>query len=504
MPTKHPAVMTMPHSAASNEARSAAFDKTSSDAFDKTPSDAFDKASSDAFDKAFRQHLTRKTQAESDIQPTVQAILRAVQKEGDHALRRLTQKYDGHTMLRIPLALRDKVAKRLDNDTQHALTLAARRIERFHRLGLPEDIALTSDGFSHDHDPAQNNPAGVLQWGARWTPVDAAGVYVPGGRAAYPSSLLMAAIPAFVAGVARVIVSVPVPVPALQPAPTAPDLPKSSGEVEEAVAAALSPAVMAVASMLGIDELYAIGGAQAIAAMAYGTETVPKVDMITGPGNSYVAMAKQLVFGEVGIDAIAGPSEVLIVADATANPEWLAWDLLAQAEHDPTAQSILVTTHPPHIEHVKQAIENILSTLPRAEIAAASWENHGLIVACSSLDDAICLANRAAPEHLELAVDDPHALLPAIRHAGSIFLGHHTPEALGDYIAGPNHVLPTSGAARFGSGLSARDYLKRTTLLACPPSGVAVLGEACATLADAEGLHAHAASMRARLARADR
>ncbi|MFA7430212.1 MAG: histidinol dehydrogenase, partial [Rhodospirillaceae bacterium] len=311
--------------------------------------------------------------------------------------------------------------------------------------------------------------------GGRWTPVGAAGLYVPGGTAAYPSSVLMNALPAKVAGVERLVMVVPSP-----------------GGV-------LNPLVLAAAREAGVDEIYRIGGAQAVGALAYGTQTIAPVDKIVGPGNAFVAAAKRQVFGTVGIDMIAGPSEILVVADGANDPDWIAADLLSQAEHDTAAQSILITDDAAFAEAVKQAVERRLLTLPRAEIARKSWNDHGAVIVVRSMDEAVALTDRIAPEHLELAVDDPMALADGIRNAGAIFLGRYTPEAVGDYVGGPNHVLPTARSARFSSGLGVLDFMKRTSLLGCTPEALRAIGPAAVTLAEAEGLQAHGLSVALRL-----
>jgi histidinol dehydrogenase len=315
--------------------------------------------------------------------------------------------------------------------------------------------------------------------GQRWTPLDAVGLYVPGGTAAYPSSVLMNAIPARVAGVVRRVICVPTP----------------GGQ--------LAPLVLAAAQLAGVEEIYRVGGAQAVAALAYGTETIAAVDKIVGPGNAWVAAAKRQVFGQVGIDAIAGPSEVLVLADAANDPEWIAADLLSQAEHDTAAQAIVVSTDAAFLGRVAQAVESQLRSLPRAAVARGSWEQQGALILAESWEEAASLANRLAPEHLELALAEPERLLPLIRHAGAIFLGRHTPEALGDYLAGPNHVLPTARTARFASGLSVLDFLKRTAVVDCPPEALRQLAPAAIRLAEAEGLEAHARSLALRLKAGD-
>lgn len=401
------------------------------------------------------------------IDVAVAAIIARVAAEGDKALIDYTKQFDRLTLtpetLRIGPDEIDAARNSCSKDLLDAIDLAATRIETFHRHQLPS-------GFSFE-DGVGN------RLGMRWTAVAAAGLYVPGGRAAYPSSVLMNAIPGKVAGVPRLVMAVP-----------APD-------------GALAPAVLAAAHRAGVDEIYRIGGAQAIAAMAYGTETIRPVDVIVGPGNAYVATAKRMVFGRVGIDSIAGPSEILVVADGGSNPEWIALDLLSQAEHDPAARSILITDDVVLADRVAAEVEGALERQPRANIAAASWRDHGGIIVVPTLADAPPLIDKIAPEHLELCVADPAALAARVRNAGAIFLGRHTPEAVGDYVAGPNHVLPTSGAARYASGLGVLDFMKRTTLIDCSAEGIAAIGPAAVTLAEAEGLHAHASSVAARLAK---
>ncbi|MBV8590511.1 MAG: histidinol dehydrogenase, partial [Acetobacteraceae bacterium] len=343
---------------------------------------------------------------------------------------------------------------------QAALETAAARIERFHRAQLPADLRLDEAGLS---------------LGMRWSPLDSVGLYVPGGKAAYPSSVLMNAIPARVAGVGRIVMCVPAP-----------------GGV-------VNPLVLAAARRAGISEIYRIGGAQAIAALAYGTETIPRVDRIVGPGNAYVAEAKRQVYGRVGIDSIAGPSEVVILADRSNKPRQVAIDLLAQAEHDEAAQAILITDAPGFADAVAAAVAAELDSLSRAPIARASWDEHGAIILVRDWDEAAQLVNRLAPEHVQIMVPDPEPVFAQIRHAGAVFLGHFCPEALGDYVAGPNHVLPTGRTARFASGLSVFDFLKRTTWVAGGESALAQLGPAAIVLAEAEGLQAHARSIAVRL-----
>jgi histidinol dehydrogenase len=424
-------------------------------------------ASAAGFEAAFAALIMGKRELEEDVDNTVAAIIARVREEGDAALIELTQKFDRFALtpatMRIGAAEIDEAAGRADKAAVEALKLAAERIAAFHRGQLPED---------RDYSDGQG-----VRLGARWTPVESVGIYVPGGTAAYPSSVLMNAVPAKVAGVERLVMTVPTP------------------------GGALNPLVMAAARIAGTDEIYRLGGAQAVAALAYGTESVAPVAKIIGPGNAYVAAAKRRVFGIVGIDMIAGPSEILVVADGTNDPAWIAADLLSQAEHDTSSQSILITDDGAFGGAVADAAEAHLATLPRAQIARASWETHGAIITVPRLDDAAALVDRIAPEHLELAVDDPDALLGQIRNAGSIFLGRHTPEAIGDYVAGPNHVLPTARSARFASGLGVLDFMKRSTFVGCTPEGLAAIGPAAVTLAKAEGFDAHALSVALRLRR---
>lgn len=392
-------------------------------------------------------------------------IIADVRARGDDALIEYTARFDGLDLsaaeLRLSASEIGAAAAECPAETRHALAFAAGRIEAFHQQQMPEDLDYTD--------------ASGVRLGARWGALAAAGLYVPGGTAAYPSSVLMNAIPAKVAGVARLVMTVPTP------------------------KGALNPAVMAAAEIAGLDEIYRIGGAQAIAALAYGSATIQPVDKIVGPGNEWVAEAKRQVFGTVGIDMIAGPSEILVVADGANEAEWIAADLLSQAEHDSAAQAILITDDGDFADAVAVAVEKTLATLPRRDIAGESWRAHGAIVVIGSLDEAPALADRIAPEHLELAVAEPEALFARITHAGAVFLGRHTPEAVGDYVAGPNHVLPTSGSARFSSGLSVYDFLKRTSFASCDAEGLAEIGPAARTLAEAEGLDAHALSLALRL-----
>jgi histidinol dehydrogenase len=416
--------------------------------------------------------LLNSTRADAaDVDATAAAIIADVIGRGDEAVLELTRKFDQVDAASMKDLCVDAVAlndayQRLDLELKDALNIAAERIRAFHEKQRPEDIAYTDD-------------AGV-GLGLRHTPVDAAGLYVPGGKAAYPSSVLMNAIPARVAGVARLVMVVP-----------ASNDRNSKGLVADMV--------LAAAHIAGVSQVWTIGGAQAVAALAYGTDSIAPVDKIVGPGNAYVAAAKRQVFGQVGIDQIAGPSEILIMADADNNPDWLAMDLLSQAEHDEAAQSILITDDAAFADAVAAAVEAILPSLLRADIAAASWRNHGAVITVRSWDEGAELANRIAAEHLEIAAANPRALAAKIRHAGAIFLGGWTPEAIGDYVAGPNHVLPTGRTSRFSSGLGVLDFMKRTTMVECNPAALALIGPAAVRLADAEGLEAHGLSVLRRL-----
>ncbi|MQP65955.1 histidinol dehydrogenase [Niveispirillum sp. SYP-B3756] len=418
------------------------------------------------FEAAFTELLGAKREVQEDLNNAVAAILADVRLRGDAALLDYTRRWDRLDLTADRLRITaDEISAAIalcDPETLAALRLAAERIEAFHRRQTVEASFYT-------------DAAGV-RLGARWTPVGAVGIYVPGGTAAYPSSVLMNAIPAKVAGVPRIAMVVPTP----------------DGK--------LNPLVLAAAHLAGVTEIYRIGGAQAVGALAYGTATIPPVDKITGPGNAFVAAAKRQVFGTVGIDMIAGPSEILVVADGANDPAWIAADLLSQAEHDTSAQSILITDDAGFAESVAAAVETHLATLPRAAIARESWNAHGAIIIVANLDEAVPLVDRIAPEHLELAVADPDALAAKVRNAGAIFLGRHTPEAIGDYVAGPNHVLPTARSARFSSGLNVLDFMKRTTLVGCSPAALAAIGPAAVALAEAEGLGAHALSVAIRLA----
>ena len=418
------------------------------------------------FDKAFRRLVRERRETDEDVARDVELILKDVRNRGDAALAELTLKFDGHTLAtdedwRIgPDACREAFDA-LKPDLRAALELAAQRIRAYHEAQKPADRDYTDE-------------IGV-RLGAVWRPVDAAGLYVPGGRAAYPSSLLMNALPAKVAGVERLVVVTPTP----------------KGKI--------NALVLAAAHLAGVDEIWRIGGAHAVAALAYGTQRIAPVDVITGPGNAWVAEAKRQLFGVVGIDMVAGPSEILVIADGKNQPEWIAADLLSQAEHDPAAQAILITDDPVFADNVADQVGVELALLPTARVASESWNTHGVIIEVASLDEAPALANALAAEHVEIAVDEPEALFRAIRHAGSIFLGRHTPEAIGDYIAGPNHVLPTGRRARFASGLSVLDFMKRTSFIEMGPDALHAIGEAAIALAEAEGLPAHARSVAVRL-----
>jgi histidinol dehydrogenase len=417
------------------------------------------------FQARFRDFLNIKREASQDVEDTVRAIIADVAARGDRALIELTRKFDRVDLskvgLRVSAAEVDAAERACDRKALDALALARDRIEAYHRRQKPEDTHFTD--------------ALGVELGARWTAIEAVGLYVPGGTAAYPSSVLMNAVPAKVAGCERLVMVVPA----------------ANGK--------LAPLVLAAAKLAGVDEVYRIGGAQAVAALAYGTETIAPVAKIVGPGNAYVAAAKRLVFGKVGIDMIAGPSEVLIIADKQANPDWIAADLLAQAEHDASAQSILITDDAALASAAERAIEAQLKTLPRAEVAAASWRDFGAIILVPSLADAIPLSDRLAPEHLEIEAENADALATRVRNAGAIFIGSHTPEAIGDYVAGSNHVLPTARSARFSSGLGVLDFMKRTSLLKCGPEQLRALGPAAIALGEAEGLTAHARSVSIRL-----
>jgi len=422
-------------------------------------------ASDASFEADFQKLLFTKREEEEDVAAVVRGIVADVRRRGDEALIELTNKFDraGVTAktLKLTVGEIDAALAQVGKADLAAIETAALRIESYHRRQMPQDLRYT------DETGAQ------LGW--RWTSVDSVGLYVPGGTASYPSSVLMNAIPAKVAGVARIVMVTP-----------------ASGGT-------LNPLVLAAARRAGVSDIYRIGGAQAVAALAYGTQTIKPVDKIVGPGNAYVAAAKREVFGQVGIDSIAGPSEILVIADGANNPDWIAADLLSQAEHDASSQSILITDDAAFADRVDAAARAQIATLPRKEIAEKSWNTNGAIILVKSLDDAAPLSDAFAPEHLEIATADPESLLRKVRHAGAIFLGRHTPEAMGDYIAGPNHVLPTSRTARFSSGLSVLDYMKRTTILGLDAKSIAAIGPEAVTLAEAEGLEGHARSIAARL-----
>ncbi|MBU6268935.1 MAG: histidinol dehydrogenase [Sphingomonadales bacterium] len=418
------------------------------------------------FDKAFRRLVRDRRESADDVARDVALILEDVRVRGDAALAELTAKFDGHAFAsdedwRIDAATCAQAYADLAPALRDALDLAAQRIRAYHQAQLPENRDYTDDTGT--------------RLGAVWRAVDAAGLYVPGGRAAYPSSLLMNAIPAKVAGVERLVVVTPTP------------------------KGVINPLVLAAAHIAGVDELWRIGGAQAVGALAYGTARIKPVDVITGPGNAFVAEAKRQLFGVVGIDMVAGPSEILVIADGRNNPDWIAADLLSQAEHDPAAQSILITDDPVFADDVADRVGVELAMLKTQKVAAESWNTHGVIIEVASLDEAPALANQLAAEHVEIATDDPEALMRGIRHAGSVFLGRMTPEAVGDYVAGPNHVLPTGRRARFASGLSVLDFMKRTSFIQLSDNALRAIGPAAVALAHAEGLPAHARSVELRL-----
>lgn len=423
-------------------------------------------STSDAdFEAKFTGFLNLREESEADVAGQVQAIIARVRAEGDAALVELTQQFDRLTLnpatLRVSRQAIAEARAACPPKVIAALEHAARRIRSYHEKQMPQELRyIDEDGVT-------------LGW--RWNAIDAVGLYVPGGTASYPSSVLMNAIPAQVAGVKRLVMVAPTP----------------DGRI--------NPAVLAAADIAGVSEIYPVGGAQAVAALAYGTRSIRPVDKIVGPGNAYVAEAKRQVFGRVGIDMIAGPSEILVVADADNHPAHIAADLLSQAEHDRVAQAILIVDNDAFAEKVVHAIEAHLRTLSRAAIARESWERFGAVILVRDFSESYDLINRIAPEHLELAVASPNALASHIRHAGAIFLGRHTPEAIGDYIAGPSHVLPTSRTARFSSGLSVHDFIKRTSLIGCDAVSIAAIGPDAALLADTEGLPAHALSIRLRL-----
>src|SRR5829696_8626538 len=413
------------------------------------------------FTQRFRAFLDTKREAAQDVEEAVRGIIAEVRERGDRALIELTRKFDRvdltKTGLRVAPEEIDAAAAQCRPQALDALKLARERIEVFHRRQLPKDERWTD--------------ALGIELGSRWTAIEAAGLYVPGGTAAYPSSVLMNAVPAKVAGVPRLVMVVPTP----------------DGK--------LNPLVLAAAKLAGVDEVYRVGGAQAVAALAYGTESIAPVVKIVGPGNAYVAAAKRLVFGKVGIDMVAGPSEVLVLADSDGHPDWIAADLLAQAEHDVSAQSILITDDQSLADAVENAVERQLSTLPREGAAAASWRDFGAVIVVRSLADAVPLVDAIAPEHIEIVAGNAEELAQRIRNAGAIFLGAHTPEAIGDYVAGSNHVLPTARSARFSSGLGVLDFMKRTSILKCGPESLRALAPAAIALGEAEGLDGHARSV---------
>jgi histidinol dehydrogenase len=414
------------------------------------------------FETIFAAFVEERRETPEDVDAAVREIIAAVRAEGLAALLRFAREFDGldlnETSIRVSQAEIDAGAEACPAAVREAIAFAAERIRSYHARQRPADLKFTDE-------------AGV-ELGWRWTPLEAVGIYVPGGRAAYPSTVLMNAVPPAVAGVERIAMVTP--------------------------PGRLQPAVLAAAKAAGVSEIWRVGGAQAVAALAYGAGPIRPVDKIVGPGNAYVTAAKRRVYGAVGIDALAGPSEIVVVADATNNPDWIAADLLSQAEHDPAAQAILITDDAAFADKVEAAVNDQLTTLTTGRDAAASWRDHGAII-IAPLEEAPRLVDRIAPEHVEFALDDPERLADRVRHAGAIFLGRHAPEAIGDYVAGSNHVLPTSRAARFSSGLSLYDFLKRTSIVKCDEAAFARLGPATVTLAEAEGLPAHARSAAIRL-----
>jgi len=418
------------------------------------------------FSATFDALVNARREADADVSADVKRIIQDVRNHGDAAIARLTSKFDRHdldqTGWRVDKAESAAALEGLEASLRVSLELAALRIRDYHEGQLPENKDYMDE-------------AGV-RIGARWNAVERAGIYIPGGRAAYPSSVLMNAIPAKVAGVERIIMVTP------------------------ATGGQINPLVLAAAELARVDEIWRIGGAQAVAALAYGIKKIAPVDVITGPGNAWVAEAKRQVFGVVGIDMVAGPSEIVVVADAKNDPDWIAADLLSQAEHDPTSQSILFTDDSKFADQVAEKIDEQLKVLSTSETATTSWNDNGAIIIVDQFEQALPLIDRLAAEHLELAVDNPDKLFKKVRHAGSVFLGRHTPEAVGDYVAGPNHVLPTGRRARFSSGLSVTDFMKRTSFIHCDERALANIGPAAVTLAEAEGLPAHAASIQMRLA----
>lgn len=422
--------------------------------------------SATGFEADFAALLSSKREASADVDTAVRDIIEDVKQRGDAALLDYTRRFDrldaaSLADLTVTAEEIEEAVTKVDPRTLDALKLARDRIASHHARQMPADDRYT-------------DPLGV-ELGSRWTAIEAVGLYVPGGTASYPSSVLMNAVPAGVAGVSRMVMCVP-----------SPD-------------GALNPLVLAAAHLAGVTEIYRIGGAQAVAALAFGTQTIRPVSKIVGPGNAYVAAAKRRVFGTVGIDMIAGPSEILVVADGANDPDWIAADLLSQAEHDTSAQSILITDDAGFAEAVEKAVERQLKTLPRADVAGPSWADFGAVITVASMDEAPALVDAIAPEHLELAVEDPEALFARIRNVGAVFLGRHTPEAIGDYVGGSNHVLPTARSARFSSGLSVLDFVKRTSILRCNAENLRALGPAAIALAEAEGLAAHGRSVAIRL-----
>lgn len=417
------------------------------------------------FEASFVAFLAGKREVSEDVDRTVREIVQQVREHGDQALIDYSKRFDridlSVTGIAVTTVEVEEAVKNADQSVIDALIVARDRIESYHKRQMPKDDYYTD--------------AIGVELGSRWTAVESVGLYVPGGTASYPSSVLMNAVPAKVAGVERIVMVVP-----------SPD-------------GALNPLVLVAAHIAGVSEIYRVGGAQAVAALAYGTETIKPVAKIVGPGNAYVAAAKRLVFGTVGIDMIAGPSEVLVVADSDNHPDWIAADLLAQAEHDAFAQSILLTDSADFAKAVEEAVKRQLQTLPRAEIARASWQDFGAVILVEDFDSAVPLINRIAAEHLEIAIADTDSLLPKIRNAGAIFIGKYTPEAIGDYVGGPNHVLPTARSARFSSGLSVMDFVKRTSLLKLGAEQLRILGPSAITLAETEGLQAHGLSISRRL-----
>lgn len=417
------------------------------------------------FNARFNDLLGMKREADADVDAVVADILQDVRKRGDTSVIELTSKFDRLDLSPNTLAFSDaeidQAVEAVSDAERDALELAVARIQAYHEKQLPSDERWTDSSGAN------------LGW--RWTAVEAAGLYVPGGLASYPSSVLMNAIPAKVAGVDNLTICAPTP----------------DGKV--------NPLVLLAARLAGVKTVYRIGGAQAIAAMAYGTETIARVDKITGPGNAFVAAAKRRVYGHVGIDMIAGPSEILVIADKNNDPDWIAIDLLSQAEHDESAQSILITDDVAFADAVAQSVDKYLTTLERRDVARASWENYGAIIIVDRFDQAIELSDRIAPEHLEICTDNAEEIAERVRHAGAIFVGKWTPEAIGDYVGGPNHVLPTARSARFSSGLSVLDFMKRTTIAHITPEALASIGPSAETLAISESLEAHGLSVRARL-----